>query len=89
MKKKYKRTEVEKIVNYLTEKKTKAEFRLKEYQGPVMASELRNSPYMQMEQTRLVATVELLDDVIMAIIQFCEIEPEKQIPNNATEKKKR
>lgn len=86
MAQKYKRSEVEKIVNYLNEKKTKAESRLKEYQGPVMASELRNSPHMQVEQTRLVTTVELLDDVIMAINQFCDLEPEK--PSNAKAKKK-
>ena len=89
MAKKYKRSEVEKIVNYLNEKKTKAEVRLKEYQGPVMATELRNSPHMQHEQTRLIATVELLEDVIMAINQFCEVDSEKPIGKNVPEKKKR
>lgn len=70
--KKLKSNHVEKIVTYLKEKRAKAETRLKEYMGPVLSAELRNSPHMQVEHTRITTSIELLDDVIMTIEKFCD-----------------
>lgn len=78
---KTKRNDVEKIIKYLEGKKAKAEARLKEYSGPVMTSELRNSPHMQLEHTRLATTIETLDDVLMTIKEFCDDVPKPQKSN--------
>jgi ATP adenylyltransferase/5',5'''-P-1,P-4-tetraphosphate phosphorylase II len=83
MSKQKKLTDVEKIINYLEQKKAKAEARVKEYQGPIMSSEMRTSAHMQVEHARLVNTVDVIDETLAVIRQFCDDAPGLKSKGNA------
>lgn len=59
--------QVENIISLLETKKNIIKVKIDEYNSPIMIDLIKNSPHLQLEYTRLNATHEVVEDLLITI----------------------